>query len=111
MAKDQIFDCIILDCELPGQLGDMIAELRSAASLSRLPLLALHDQGDQANTATANAISDVFGLARDCSPGELLVKLATQLRVRKLDNEQSDLNQKVALQNAQAARPYRTISK
>ncbi len=103
LAKDELFDLIILEnTDLEASPGQLVSKIRAFPRLRRAPLLLLHPAPEKYEEESNNpGSSDVLVLKSPYNPTNLLVKVATQLRLRKIRSEQASADAKITAQNAE----------
>ena len=102
LAGRELFDLVIVEiCSAQLPASDIIDNFKAKDSLKRCPLIVLHPEGSKERYPTARGASSITVLSSPVEPSELLVKLATQLRLRKASNNQLRFDAKLSAQNAQ----------
>ena len=103
VAAKELFDIIIFDsAHMPRGPAEIVASLKEDPHLKRSPILLLHSRPGEFSHDDRKAYGDeVQVVEADFSPSQLLVKIATQLRLRKIRSDQASFDAKVAAQNAQ----------
>lgn len=97
-AGSKLFDCLVLEeSAMPDGLGKVYEDLSADTRLGLMPTIIIHEKPTSlpANRTTLVVISSPV------SPAELLVKLSTMLRLRKIQAENAEFESQVAAQNAQ----------
>lgn len=103
LAADQLFDLVIFECQdLNFAPAEFLGLLRADSGLKRSPLIVLHPdpekvarEGGFINGKDYHVIQSPF------KPSDLIVKVSTQLRLRKLKSSDSKLDDKIGAQNSQ----------
>lgn len=104
LARDELFDLIILETTLLDVAPEKaISRLRNDPRLKTAPVIVIQDEAKRIDDSaiTTHSKGDIVVLPTPFDPAQFLVKVATQLRMRKLRSEQADFDAKLAAQNAQ----------
>lgn len=103
LAKDELFDLIVLEVSLLELSPDkLLSRLRADPRLKTAPIIVVSEKPETIDESllSTHGKGDIVVVAAPLEPAQFLVKVATQLRMRKLKSEKADYDAKIAAQNA-----------
>ncbi len=85
LAQTEIMDLLVVDSTFGEMSQELIHFLRGLDSTKQVPIIFLSDERHLSRRLAEQGIDRVEVVARDCRVGQLVGKVATQLRLRKLN--------------------------
>ena len=101
-AIKDLFDLIIIDLQASVESQEqVIAGVKGNTCLRRSSLLVIHSADQVERHSAHDPSSEIHFLQTPFEPSAFLVKVATQLRLRKFKTEQAGFEARIATQNAE----------